>query len=389
MISVAAAKLPRLAAILLAALLAACGGAKDNSEPPAPLTSIDKPIPLDINWVVDTRASANQAAYRLRPLIDADRAYTIDTSGLLRSIDLATGRRLWKFKTELEPITGLGGNAQMLIATSRNGEVVAYREDKDRVQELWRVRLGGEIRSTPLLDGEQLFVRSVDGRLYSLSAADGSQQWQVSRRVPALSLTGNSEPLVTGDMVVAGFDDGKLSAYDRASGKTRWETTISLPRGRTEVERLVDLDARFVERDGVIYVVSFQGSLAAVQALSGDILWSRQFSSFQAIAIDDDALYLSSTDSDLWSIDRRTGGAFWKQDVLHARKITAPSIIGDKLVVADLDGYLHWFAKADGKLRGRIRTTSERNYVQPLVWRQSVITLDAPGFLVSVSPQRL
>ena len=138
-------------------------------------------------------------------------------------------------------------------------------------------------------------------------------------------------------------------------------------------------------RDGVIYAVSFQGHLAAVQALSGDVLWSRKFSSFQAIAIDDDALYLSSDDSDLWSIDRRTGSAYWKQDVLHARKITAPAIIGDRLVVADYTGFQHWFAKADGKLLGRIRSSTQRNFVQPQVWQNSVITLDRFGFLVSVT----
>ena len=194
-------------------------------------------------------------------------------------------------------------------------------------------------------------------------------------------------PLVTGEMVIAGFDDGKLISYNRTNGKTLWETTISLPTGRTEVERLIDQDGRFVLRDGVIYVVSFQGHLA-VQAVSGDILWSRKFSSFQAIAIDETSLYLSSDDSDLWSIDRRTGSAFWKQDVLHARKITAPSVIGDKLVVADYQGYLHWLSKADGKLLGRVRTTSVRNYVQPLIWGESVVTLDRDGFLVSVSPRK-
>jgi outer membrane protein assembly factor BamB len=349
------------------------------------LTSIENPLPLDKNWVVDTRASDNRAAFRLRPLVIGERAYTIDTGGLVRGVSLSNGRLLWRHKTELEPIVGLGGNSQMLIATSRNGDVVAYRELEKGLEVLWRARLGSEIRATPVVDGEQVFVRSVDGRLRSLSAADGSQQWLVSRRVPVLSLTGNSMPLVTGQLVISGFDDGKLIAYDRSNGKTQWETTISLPSGRTEVERLVDLDARFVMRDGVVYVVSFQGDLAAVQALSGDLIWSRKFSSYQAIAIDENSIYLSDEGSDLWSIDRRTGSAFWKQDVLHARKITAPSIIGDKLVVADYEGFLHWFAKADGKLLGRIRTTFSRNFVQPLVWEETVVTLDTLGLLASVS----
>jgi outer membrane protein assembly factor BamB len=375
----------KLSIIVLLGLLAACSGDTDNSEPPAALTDIEKAFPLKINWKLDTRASSNSAAYRLQPLISGDRVYSIDTKGLVRGIELTKGRKVWRYKSELEPITGVGGTPQLLIVTSRDGDIAAYQEVEDNLVPLWSVNLGSEIRATPVVADGQVFVRSVDGRLRSLSAVNGSQQWQITGRVPALSLTGNSKPLVVGDMVIAGFDDGKLIAYNRDNGKVLWETTISLPTGRTEVERLIDLDGRFVLRDGVIYAVSFQGHLAAVQAVSGDILWSRKFSSFQAIAIDDTALYLSSDDSDLWSIDRRTGSAFWKQDVLHARKITAPSLIDDKLVVSDYQGYLHWFDKSDGKLLGRIRTTEERNYVQPQIWGKSVVTLDKSGFLVSVS----
>lgn len=377
--------LRKLTAIVLLAVLAACSGGTDNAEPPALLTTIEDSLPLDKNWVVDTRAAINRAAYRLRPLIIGDRAYTIDTGGQMRAVDLSDGRLSWRYKTGLEPATGVGGNAQLLIATSRNGDIIAYREVEEGLEMLWEARLDSEILATPVVDGEQVFVRTVDGRLRSLSTLDGSEQWLVSRRVPALSLTGNSTPLVAGQLVIAGFDDGKLTAYDRSNGKTRWESTISLPSGRTEVERLVDLDGRFLMRDGVIYVVSFQGHLAAVQGVSGDILWSRKFSSYQAIAIDDSSIYLSAEGSDLWSIDRRTGAAFWKQDVLHARRITAPTIIGDNLVVADYEGFQHWFAKADGKLLGRIRTGFERNYVQPQVWGEAVVTLDKLGFLASVS----
>ncbi len=375
----------KLIALILIGLVAGCSGETDNSEPPALLTSIKNPIGLDINWQLDTRASTNRAAFRLRPLIVGDRVYSIDTSGLVRGIDLASGRRLWRHKSGYEPIIGLGGNSQLLLVTSRNGDLAAFREIEDGLEPLWDVNLGSEIRAIPIIDNGQVFVRSVDGRLRSLSVEDGSQQWQITGRVPALSLTGNSNPLVSGDLVISGFDDGKLIAYNRDTGKTLWETTVSLPRGRTEVERLIDLDGRFVLRDGVLYVVSFQGHLAAVQAVSGDILWSRKFSSFHAIAIDDTALYLTSDDSDLWSIDRRTGSAFWKQDILHARRVTAPSIIDDHIVVSDFEGHLHWFNKSDGKLVGRIRTTSERNFVQPLIWGESVVTLDKLGFLTSVS----
>ncbi|MCP4386831.1 MAG: outer membrane protein assembly factor BamB [Gammaproteobacteria bacterium] len=378
----------KLVVPILAGFLFACTSGKDNSEPPAPLTKIEDALPLILNWKVDTRAASNRASYRLRPLQVGDRIYSVDTRGSVVCVDAKYGTSLWRHESGLAAIVGLSGDKERLIVTSRDGDVLAYRQSEDGLETIWKTRIDSEIRATPVLDGEQVFVRSVDGKLRSLAASDGSQQWVVSRRVPVLSLTGNSEPLVDGATVFAGFDDGKLIAFDRSSGEVRWESTISIPSGRTEVERLVDLDGSFVLRNGVIYVASFQGRLAAVQAVSGDLLWSRQFSSFHSIAIDDDALYLSADNSDLWSIDRRTGVAFWKQDVLHARKITAPSIIGDAVVVADLDGFLHWFNRNDGKLVGRIRIGDARSYVQPVSRQGAVVTLDKYGLLASVSLQQ-
>ncbi len=375
-------------ALLGLALVTACSGNKDNSEPPAPLTEIENPLYLTIKWKQDTRASSNNAAYRLRPLLIDDRIYSIDTSGTVARLDAGNGKRHWRFETGLAAITGLGGSEDNLIVTSQDGEIASYRVIEDGLELRWQTSVNSEIRATPVLDDGQIFVRSVDGKLRSLDAADGTQQWQMSRRVPALSLTGNSQPLIDQRSVYAGFDDGRLVALDRRNGEVRWESTISLPSGRTEVERLVDLDGSFVLRDGVIYIASFQGRLAAVQAVSGDLLWSRPFSNFQSIELDDDALYLSGEGSDLWSIDRRTGAAFWKQDVLHARKITAPAIVDDKLVVADLDGYLHWLDKSDGGLVGRIRTSEVRSYVKPLTWQASVLTLDRDGLLTLVSQPR-
>ena len=369
-------------------LLAACGGAKDNTEPPAELTSIEAPIPLILNWSVDTRAAANSASYRLRPLLTGDHVYTIDTRGTVSYIDPVKGRTLWRFETGLAAITGLGGNPNLIIAASQDGDIKAYIPIEKGLRLLWETQIEGEIRATPVVDQNQVFVRSVDGRLRSLTASDGSQQWVVSRRVPALSLTGNSQPIVFNDRIITGFDDGKLVAFERSSGQVVWETAVSFPSGRTEVERLADVDGQFIVRDSIVYAVSFQGRLVAVQATSGDLLWSRELSGFQALAIDQDAIYLTAEKSHLWSIDRRTGTAFWKQDVLHARRITAPAIIGDYLVVVDLEGYQHWLRKSDGKLVGRIQVTPARAYAQPLVWRNQVLTLDRDGLLASVSLQQ-
>ncbi|MFV2031187.1 MAG: outer membrane protein assembly factor BamB [Gammaproteobacteria bacterium] len=374
----------RILTILLVSLSVLSCSSKDNSEPPAELTDIEQPLPLKVRWTTNTGAGIDTASYNMRPLLVQDQFFSVDTEGLIKSISAENGKVKWKFETGLSAITGLAGNADVLVASSRDGDLNAYNLLDRELELRWSTRLNGEIRATPVIDRQQVFVRTTDGKLSAISLADGSVQWAVSRRVPALSLTGNSQPLVRGDLVYSGFDDGKLVAFNRTDGATVWDVTVSNPSGRTEIERLVDLDGQFILRDGVIYVSSYQGRLAAIQALDGNVLWTRKFSSFQSIEADDEALYLSSDNSHLWSIDRRTGSAFWKQEVLHARKITAPVLVGDSLVVADLEGYVHWFDKSDGALRGRVRPNDTRYLAQPQIWQDRVVVIDSDGYLSSI-----
>jgi outer membrane protein assembly factor BamB len=357
----------------------------DNSEPPAPLTDIEQPLPLKVHWTTNTGAGIDTASFTMRPLLVQNRFFSVDTEGLVKSIDAEKGKVKWKFETGLSAITGLAGNSEVLVASSRDGDLLAYNLLDQELELRWSIRLKGEIRATPVVDGQQVFVRTSDGKLAAISLLDGTVQWTVSRRVPALSLTGNSEPLVRGDLVYSGFDNGRIAAFNRVNGSTVWEVTVSNPSGRTEIERMVDLDGQFILRDGVIYISSYQGRLVAIQALDGNVLWSRKFSSFQSIEADDEALYLSSDNSHLWSIDRRTGSAFWMQDVLHARKITAPVLVDNRLVVADLEGYVHWFDKSDGALTGRVRPTDTRHLAQPQIWQEKVVVIDSDGYLSSIS----
>jgi outer membrane protein assembly factor BamB len=359
----------------------------DNSEPPAELTEIVKPEPVHELWSFQTGKSSLVNFFDLAPLVVDDKIYTIDLNGLIYQIDAKRGRANWSFETGLPAIAGLSGDSSHLVATSRDGEVALYEVKEDSLILSWKKQLSSEIRTQAVLDANQVFVRTGDGKLSALDATSGEIQWTVTRRVPALSLTGNSRPVPVNDLVISGFDNGKLVALERSTGSTAWEATIGSPRGRTEIERLVDLDGYFVIRDGIIYVSSFQGNLAAVTANTGQVIWSREFSSSKAIAADQEALYLVDDHSHLWSIDRRTGSSFWKQDVLNARKITAAAILGERLIVGDLAGYLHFLRKSDGKLMARIRPAETRYISQPVVNNGVAYVIDVGGNLTAVTQE--
>ncbi len=366
----------------LIVLLAACGS-PDNSEPPAPLTDINNGLRFDQIWTIKTGAGISAGSYNRQPLLVGDEIFTVDIDGLIKNIDAESGKLKWDFETGIESITGLFGNNKIIVASSRNGELNIYDRTDNNLNLRWSSRLKGEIRSAPVTNADSLFIRTVDGRLSSISKADGSIQWTVSHLVPALSLTGNSAPLLYNDLVIAGFDDGKLAAFDQTNGQVVWEITVSQPTGRSEIERLVDVDGQFILGDGVIYVSSYQGRIAAIQAIDGEELWSRKFSSFNAMSIDADAIYISSDSSHLWSIDRRTGSALWKQDILHARKISAPLLFKDKIIVGDFDGHVHWFNQSDGALIGRLRPSYKRHYSRPFQWDNKIFAMDSDGILSS------
>jgi outer membrane protein assembly factor BamB len=366
----------------LAALLVACSS-PDNSEPPAPLTNISNGLIFDQLWTMKTGAGISAGSYNRQPLLVGAEIFTVDIDGLIKNVDAKSGKLKWDFETGVESITGLTGDDDIIVASSRNGELNTYDRTDHDLNLRWSARLKGEIRSASVANVDSLFIRTVDGRLSSISKADGSIQWTVSHLVPALSLTGNSAPILHNDLVIAGFDDGKLAAFDQSNGQVVWEIAVSQPTGRSEIERLVDVDGQFVISNGVIYVGSYQGRLAAIQAIDGEELWSRKFSSFNAMTIDDGAIYLSSDTSHIWSIDRRTGSALWKQDVLHARKISAPLLFEDKVIVGDLDGHVHWFNQSDGALIGRLRPSYKRHYSTPFEWNNKIFTMDSNGILSS------
>ncbi len=372
--------------LLISMLLLMFGCATpDNSEPPAELTEIDNPESVREVWSFQIGKSSSVNFFDLSPLVLDKVIYTIDLNGLIYQIDAKTGNDNWSYETGLAAIAGLSGDSEQLLATSRDGEVALYEIKPKGLVERWKKQLSSEIRSQAVLDSGQVFVRTGDGKLSALDASSGEILWTVTRRVPALSLTGTSRPIPAGDLIIAGFDNGKLVAFERSNGSTAWETTIGSPRGRTEIERLVDLDGQFVVRDGVVYISSFQGNLAAVTVSTGQVIWSRDFSSSQAIAIDQEALYLVDDRSHLWSVDRRTGSSFWKQDVLNARKITAPAILGDRLVVGDLAGYIHILRRSDGMLMGRVQPFDSRYFSQPLNQNGTAIVLDVAGNLTALT----
>jgi outer membrane protein assembly factor BamB len=202
----------------------------------------------------------------------------------------------------------------------------------------------------------------------------------VQQSVPRLSVRGTGSPVVKGSLVVGGFDNGKLAVYGLGDGALIWDLMLAPPSGRTEVDRLSDLNATVRVIGDDIYVAGYQGGLSAVAIESGQVLWSREISSHTGIGVDMNNLYISGAASQIFAVDR-SGQELWRQEMLLNRDVTGPTGYQGSVVVGDFEGYVHWFDAGTGELQARVRAGSDRVTSPPLVINEILYVLTDGGKL--------
>jgi len=266
------------------------------------------------------------------------------------------------------------------------GEVVAlnYRDG----QEKWRVTLSSEVLAPAAVADDIVVVRTVDGRVSGLAAHDGTRLWVFSRTVPVLTLRGTSAPLIAGDRVFVGLDSGHLVALNLEDGRVLWESTIAEPKGRSELERIVDVDADPVLKGGTLYAAAAQGRVVALDADNGQIIWSREIPSTTGIAVDRAHVYVTDDESVVWCLERNSGAALWRQVALRNRGLTAPVAYGGGVVVGDQEGYLHTLNQEDGKIAGRYYLKGSPIFTAPITHGALLYAIGSSGFL-SVLRERI
>jgi outer membrane protein assembly factor BamB len=277
-------------------------------------------------------------------------------------------------------VTGGVGLAygHVLVGTTF-GEVIALSATDG--QEVWRVDVGSEVLAPPVGGSNLVFVQTIDGRLLALERADGRLRWSFDNQVPVLTLRGTGTPVFDDGIVYAGFANGMLAAVRAENGEPVWQHRIMLPEGRSELERMVDVDSTPLLSGGIIYAVAFQGRLKALRASDGSLLWEREMSSHLDLADGYDQVYVINADDEIIAFDQRTAEEVWRQDGLFRRRLSSPIAFSNYLVVADEDGYVHVLAQSDGRFLGRIKVDGDGVRSRPQVADQIFYVLGNSGTL--------
>jgi outer membrane protein assembly factor BamB len=346
---------------------------------PAPLVTIKKPIEVEDLWSRSVGAGVEEHFLKLVPAAEGDRIFTADREGLVSAVHAETGKVIWEEDTEVPIAGGPGIGEDLVLMGTGDGEVLALSQEDGKV--LWRAEVTSEVLAAPAVDRGIVVARTLDGKLFGFSAKNGERLWVYDRQVPVLTLRGTSAPAIVQGFVIAGFDSGTLVALDQRTGKLAWEMRIAQPRGRSELERMVDIDAEPLIVEDTLYVATYQGRVAAIALDSGRPRWEREFSSYAGMGADARNVYLTDDEGHVWALDRDSGDTVWRQKKLHDRGVTAPVSFGDYVVVGDFEGYLHWLHRDDGKLVGRVEVDGNRIIAPPFVANNTLFAYSSEGTL--------
>jgi outer membrane protein assembly factor BamB len=336
-------------ALGLALLLVGCASTSVR-EPPAPLAEFTPVFTVSQLWSADI-GSGSKEFDGLVPAVRDSTVYAAGAGGRVSALAADTGSRRWQVELNVPIGGGVGVGSTLVAVGTRDGRVVALARDSG--EQRWVAKVSSEILAPPAVGESLVVVRTVDGRVFGLAIADGKRLWSFERTEPALSLRGTDTPVLISGAVLAGFASGRMAALRVQDGQPLWETAVALPRGRNEIERLVDVDVSPLVFDDAIYAASFQGKLAALNPSNGNVLWSRDVSTHTGMASDGKTLYLTNDRGYVMAFDRRNGASLWRQEALRGRGLNAPIVHDDVVVVADYEGYVHWLAREDGRFVAR------------------------------------
>ena len=372
--------LPKLACALIAiGFLASCSSVKKRE--PAPLTKVDDKISVTSVW---SSSVGKSDTFVMRPVLAGDYLYTSSGNGTVSKIEVLTGKAVWQVKTPSDISSGPGSDGNVVVVGSTKGIVYAYDSTG---QKIWEEKVGSEVLTEPLVLGGIAVIRTIDNRFIGLDAKTGKRRWSYVRPQTALALR-NSFPMVpvAADAFVTGFSGGKIGVIGLSSGSLLWETSLSYPKGFSEIERMTDVSARPTILGRRLCAVSFQGKIACGDVSSGNLTWTKDFSSHTGTTQSQDSVFAADEKSNVVAYSANDGVEIWRNETMTWRDVGEPLAIGRMVVMGDKQGYLHFLEQSNGLAISRVRVDSSAISAAPIVANGLLIVQTRGGTLSAYRP---
>ncbi len=343
-------------------------------------------------WTARISGASNRARLAAAPVVSGGRLYAIDTDGMVRAFDAATGSAAWSTSMAVSGDGrtsafggGVAADGTMVYATNGVGDVAAL--DAATGTEKWRVRPAGPMRGAPTISNNNVYVMTQDNQIFALDPADGSTNWNKSGTVGQSGIFGVAAPSAAQGTVIAGYSTGELAAYRYENGQDLWTDALSRTSISTSVSSLTDIDADPVIDRGRVYAIGQGGRMAAYELITGQRIWEINIAGIATPVVAGDWVFVLTDDAKLLAVARTTGKIRWVAQLPEYNKPKkkeapidwkGPVLAGGRLIVASTRGGV-WSVDPDSGAPVQLFDLGESVSVPPIVANQTLYLLDDSG----------
>lgn len=352
-------------ALMVASLgLTACG--KDDvvkaDTKPAKLIKLEQ-NQVALQKVAQYSVSSVNKADRLRLRIESEQGidYVIDPKG---KVSAYQGKnRLWETKVTKRGLSaGVRVTDGLAVVANLKGELFALDAQTGRL--VWQAQLGSSVIAPSLIQMGRVITISNDGTVYAHDVKSGQQLWAYQLPSNQFGLRGQAAPIsADGRSVVVTGSNGYIVVLDGISGMPLIQRRVAVSEGKSEINRMIDIDGEPLLIGSLLVTVSYQGQLTVTDLNQQRTLWSEDVSSSQSAATDQEKIYVSRSNGYLTAYDVVSGRVIWSNEQLANRRLSNPVLLDGRLIVGDLDGVLHIINPESGEIIGRSSTKGAVSYL--------------------------
>ncbi|HRO63518.1 outer membrane protein assembly factor BamB [Thermomonas sp.] len=360
------------------------GRSGDKAHEPVKLEAITPSVTVNQLWTANVGTGEKYLGMGQHPVIENGTVYAAAVVGGVHAYELSSGRELWAYASDLKLTGGPGAGDGLVVVGGLQGDVIAL--DAATGQEKWKAKVQNEVLSAPVIGAGMVYVHSNDGRVTAFDETNGERRWFYESELPPLTVRGTSSLTMGPGLVFFGTDGGKLVALRASDGNVLWSTPVAEPDGRTELERMSDVDGEPVLDGTTLFATSFKNHTVAINGPSGQIMWDSEHGGARGLGVSNSAIVITDPKSYVNGLDKNTGSSLWQQTGLLNRRVTAPAVQGDYAVVGDFEGVIHWLRLSDGAFAARSKLGTAISG-KPVVADGIVVIQSSDGKLAAFSLQ--
>lgn len=353
--------------------------------------------PLAVAWESDVgEGSSDERQLLAQPIVAEGRIFTMDSMSIVTAFDANNGREIWRVDLENDDEEdgyfggGIAYEEGRLFVTTGFAEVFAL--DGASGAMIWKQTLPAPIRAAPAVNAGRVFVLTVDNQLVTLSAEDGSRQWEHAGIQETAGLLGTASPAVGGSTVVVPYSSGEIFGLLAENGRVLWNDSLSAVRRVDPIADLAHIRGAPVIDRGVVVAISHAGRMVAIDERRGARAWDIDVGGIEMPWVAGDFIYVVTTDAQVICVTRRDGRIRWVQQLQRFEdpedregpiQWLGPVLAGDRLIVAGTNRKVLAISPYTGEVLGEI-DLPETPAVAPIVAGSTVYFLTNDATLLAM-----